>query len=142
MFSKSKIFIIYTFVLFIQNCGLIDLWQNRYHEVRESYYNTGMLEYSSSYLDDKLDGPSYHYNIEGVLVSYAEYSKGSTHGLWEIFYDSGELKYSCTYFYGHKHGEEKFYHDNGQIQSLIKYDYGKEISDIMRWDENGELLYR
>ena len=61
--------------------------------------------------------------------------------LWEIFYDSGELKYSCTYFYGHKHGEEKFYYDNGQIQSLIKYDYGKEISDIMRWNKNGELLY-
>ena len=141
MLKNQKIFILCVFALIIQSCGFIDLWKNRNHEIRKSHYNNGTLEYNSSYLNDKLDGPSYHYNLNGILISYAEYSNGSPHGIWKIFYDSGKLKYSCSYLYGHKHGEEKFYHDNGQIQSLMKYDYGNEISNIIRWDKNGELLY-
>jgi len=141
MLKNQKLLVICIIIFTIQNCGLIDLWKNRNHEIRTSHYNKGALEYESSYLNDKLDGPSYHYNVDGILISYAEYVNGSPHGIWKIFYDTGKLKYTCSYFYSHKDGEEKFYHKNGQIQSLIKYEYGKEISDIMRWDENGELLY-
>ena len=141
MFNNQKLFILCILTLGIHNCGLLDFWENRNHEIRESYYDDSSLEYESSYLNDKLDGPSYHYSFDGILLSYAEYANGSLHGIWKIFYDTGEIKYSCSYFYGHKHGEEKFYHKNSQVQSLIKYDYGKEISTIIRWDENGELLY-
>ena len=141
MLKNQKLFVICIIIFTIQNCGLIDLWKNRNHEIRKSHYNNGTLEYESSYLNNKLDGPSYHYNIGGMLISYAEYVNGSPHGIWKIFYDSGKLKYTCSYFYAHKDGEEKFYHENGQMQSLIKYEYGKVISDIIRWDENGELLY-
>ena len=141
MLKNQKLFVICIIIFTIQNCGLINLWENRNHEIRKSHYNNGILEYESSYLNDKLDGPSYHYNIDGILISYAEYVNGSPHGIWKIFYDTGKLKYTCSYFYAHKDGEEKFYHKNGQVQSLIKYEYGKEISDIMRWNENGELLY-
>ena len=141
MLKKQKLFMICIIIFTIQNCGLINLWENRNHEVRKSYYDNGAVEYESSYLNDKLDGPSYHYNVDGILISHAEYVNGSPHGIWKIFYNSGKLKYTCSYFYSHKNGEEKFYHENGQIQSLIKYEFGEEISDIIRWDENGELLY-
>ena len=141
MLKNPNLLIILIFSFIIQNCGVISLWKNRNHNIRESYYNNGKLEYNSSYLNDKLDGPSYHYNQDETLISYAEYSNGSPHGIWKIFYNSGELKYSCSYFYGNKHGEEKFYHNNGQTQSLVKYEYGKEISEISRWKKNGELLY-
>jgi len=141
MIKSQKLFILYILTLIIHNCGLINLWENRNHEIKKSYYNDSSLEYKSSYLNSKLDGPSYHYSIDGTLLSYAEYNNGSIHGIWKIFYNTGEIKYSCSYFHSHKHGEEKFYHKNGQAQSLIKYDYGKEISTIIRWDENGELLY-
>ena len=140
--SKSQnIFFISILLIGFQNCGLLSFWKTKEHEIRPSYYNDGSLEYESSYLNNKLDGPSYHYNVGGMLISYAEYVNGSPHGIWKIFYDSGKLKYACSYSNAHKDGEEKFYHENGQMQSLIKYEYGKVISDIIRWDENGELLY-
>ena len=70
MLKNQKIFILCVFALIIQSCGFIDLWKNRNHEIRKSHYNNGTLEYNSSYLNDKLDGPSYHYNLNGILISY------------------------------------------------------------------------
>ena len=141
MFKNQTLLLLCILTFSIQNCGLLNLWKDKDHQIIESYYHDGSLEYKSSYLNNKLDGPSYHYNIHGTLVSYAEYANGSPHGIWKIFYNSGEIQYSCYYSYGHKHGEEKFYHKNGQVQSLIKYGNGKEISKIIRWDQNGKLLY-
>ena len=141
MFKSQKLFILYMLTLIIHNCGLINLWENRDHEIKKSYYDDGSLEYKSSYFNNKLDGASYYYNIEGSLLTYAEYENGSLHGMSKNFYQTGEIQYSCSYFHGHKHGDEKFYHKNGQPQSLIKYEYGKEVSEMIRWSEKGELLY-
>jgi len=141
MLKSLNIFIICFFILNIQSCGLLNFGQTKNHEIKKSYYDDNSLEYKSSYYNNKLDGSSYHYSIDGILLSYAEYENGSPHGIWKTFYNTGEIKYSCSYFHGHKHGEEKFYHKNGQAQSLMKYDYGEEVSEIIRWDENGELLY-
>ena len=88
-----------------------------------------------------MDGPTYYYSIDGILLTYAEYENGSIHGISKNYYKTGEIQYLCLYFYGHKHGEEKFYHKNGQVQSLLQYEYGKEISEMIRWNQNGELLY-
>ena len=76
-----------------------------------------------------------------MLLSYAEYKNGSPHGTWKTFYNTGGIQSNCLYSYGHKHGEEKFYYKNGQIQSLIEHEYGKEISKMLRWNQDGELLY-
>tara|TARA_Y100001968_G_C19150306_1_gene615836 strand:+ start:124 stop:609 length:486 start_codon:yes stop_codon:yes gene_type:complete len=141
MFKNQKLIIILVCIFSTQSCSLLDFWKFRQHEIRESYYNNGSLEYKSSYFNDKLDGPTYYYDINGVLITYAEYSNGSLNGISKSFYPSGKIKYSCTYFYGHKHGEEKFYHNNGKEQSLVKYDYGVQVDDIIRWNEKGELIY-
>ena len=141
MFKNKTLPILCILILSIQNCGLFNSWENRDYEIIKSYYEDGSLEYKSSYLNNELDGPSSYYDIHGNLLSYAEYVDGSPHGIWKNFYSSGQIQYSCYYFHGHKHGEEKFYHKNGEIQSLVKYDYGEEISGIIRWDQNGELLY-
>jgi len=141
MFKKQKLFYLFILILSVQSCGLLNFWKNRNHEIRESYYNDGTLEYNSSYFNNKLDGPSYYYSIHGILLSYSEYSNGSAHGIWKNFHDTGEIRYSCSYFYGNKHGEEKFYYKNGEVQSLTKYTYGDETSPIIRWNKNGELLF-
>ena len=141
MLKNQKLFILCILTVSIHNCGLLNFWENRNYEIRKSYYDDSSLEYKSSYLNNKLDGSSYHYSLNGTLLSYAEYTNGSLHGISKNYYRTGEIQSSCLYFHSHKHGEEKFYYKNGQLQSLIKYDYGKEISTIIRWDENGELLY-
>ena len=141
MLEKQKLLTVFIFILIFQNCGFINFWKHRNHDVKESYYSDGSLEYKSTYFNDKLDGPTWYYSPEGVLLTYAEYVNGSMHGISKSFYETNELKYICSYFHGHKHGEEKFYYKNGQIQSLVKYEYGKEIEEIIRWNEKGELLY-
>ena len=141
MLKNQKLIIIFICIFSVQSCGLLDFWKFRQHEIRESYYNDGSLEYKSSYFNDKLDGPTYYYDINGVVITYAEYSNGSLNGISKGYYSSGGIKYSCTYFYGYKHGEEKFYHKNGKVQSLVKYDYGTEVGDMIRWNEKGELIY-
>ena len=137
----QKLLIILIFIFSFQNCGIFQFSENENKEVRESYYPDGSLEYKSNYFNNKLDGPTWYYNSEGVLLTYAEYVNGSIHGISKSFYETGELKYICSYFHGHKHGEEKVYYKNGQIQTLVKYEYGKEIEGMIRWNEKGELLY-
>ncbi len=141
MHKNQKLIIILICILSFQSCGLLNFWKFRKHEIKESYYNNGSLEYKSSYFNDKLDGPTYYYDMNGTLLTYAEYGNGSLNGLSKGFYPSGAIKYSCTYFYGHKHGEEKFYHENGQVQSIVRYDYGQETEGMIRWNEKGELIY-
>ena len=87
MFKNRTLFIVYILILSVQGCGLIDFWENRNHEIRISHYDNGFLEYKSSYFNDKLDGPSYYYNSDGMLLSYAEYKNGSPHGTWKTFYN-------------------------------------------------------
>ena len=141
MLEKQKLFITVIVVLTFQSCGIFNFFDRKDHEVKESYYPDGSLEYKSTYFNDKLDGPTWYYSPKGILVTYAEYVNGSMHGISKSFYETNELKYICNYFHGHKHGDEKFYYKNGQIQSLVKYEYGKEIKEIIRWNEKGELLY-
>jgi len=141
MLKNQKLFILCVFILGLHSCGIFNIWEFRKHEIRESYYNNGSLEYKSSYFNNKLDGPTYYYDINGILLTYSEYTNGSLDGLSESFYLTGNLKYNCFYFHGHKHGDEKVYHKNGKIQSLVKYEYGKEVKAIIRWNKKGELLY-
>ena len=141
MFKNQNLFLLCVLILSFQNCGILNFWELRNHEIRKSYYNNGSLEYKSSYFNDKLDGPTYYYSVDGILLTYAEYENGSMHGISKNFYKTGKIQYICSYFHGHKHGEEKFYHENGQVQSLLQYEYGKEINEMIRWNQNGELLY-
>ena len=140
MFKIKKICIVFL-IFILQSCGILNIWKNRNHQIRKSYYEDGSIEYESSYFNEKLDGATYYYDNKGLLQTYSEYENGSLHGISKKFYKSGNILYECNYFYGHKHGEEKFYHENGQIQSLIEYNYGNEIKKIIRWNEKGELLY-
>ena len=141
MFKNKKIFILAIFILFLHSCGIFEFWKHRKHDIETSYYNDGSLEYKTSYFNNKLDGPSYYYSIDGILLTYAEYQNGSLHGISKSYYSTGGIKYNCGYLHGHKHGDEKFYHKNGQVQSLIKYNYGEQVEEIIRWNEKGELLY-
>ena len=45
-----------------------------------SYYPNGQQEYSAEYLNGKLDGMSWHWSENGLLISESEYSHGKPHG--------------------------------------------------------------
>ena len=50
--------------------------------------------------------------------------------------------HSVEYVHGLKNGSELWYYDNGNIKSETVYDTGKVIFETLRWDTNGNILYK
>ena len=109
--------------------------------VEYSYYQNGNLEYEAEYLNDKLDGTSRVWSEEGNLLSESQYSNGLPHGIWKKFHSNGSIMYDVQFEYGQKHGFEKWYYENKQLKSEQKFSYGEPISEIVRWNPKGTLLY-
>ena len=40
---------------------------------------------------------------------------GNRHGLWESYYDNGQLYFKANYVNGKEHGYWESYYDNGQL---------------------------
>ena len=110
-------------------------------DVERSYYQNGNLEYEAEFVNGKLDGTSRVWSVDGNLYSKSEYSNGQPHGVWIIFHSNGALMHEVQYEYGQKHGVEKWYYENGQLKSEQKFSYGKPVTDMIRWNPNGTLLY-
>ena len=110
-------------------------------DVERSYYQNGKLEYEAEFVNGKLDGTSRVWSVDGNLYSKSEYSNGQPHGVWIIFHSNGTLMHEVQYEYGQKHGVEKWYYENGQLKSEQKFSYGKPVTDMIRWNPNGTLLY-
>ena len=110
-------------------------------DVERSYYQNGNLEYEAEFVNGKLDGTSRVWSVDGNLYSKSEYSNDQPHGVWIIFHSNGTLMHEVQYEYGQKHGVEKWYYENGQLKSEQKFSYGKPVTDMIRWNPNGTLLY-
>lgn len=110
-------------------------------DVERSYYQNGNLEYEAEFINGKLDGTSRVWSEDGTLYSKSEYSNGQPHGVWIIFYSNGTLMHEVQYEYGQKHGTEKWYYENEQLKSEQKFSYGKPVTDMIRWNPDGSILY-
>ena len=109
--------------------------------VEQSYFPNGNLEYEAELINEKLDGTSRMWSEDGTLLSVSEYSNGQPHGVWKTFHSNEKLKYETTYFHSQKHGYERWYYENGQLKSEQKFNYGKVITEIIRWNSDGTILY-
>ena len=110
-------------------------------DVERSYYQNGNLEYEAEFINGKLDGTNRVWSEDGALYSKSEYSNGQPHGVWIIFYSNGTLMHEVQYEYGQKHGTEKWYYENEQLKSEQKFSYGKPVTDMIRWNPDGSILY-
>ena len=110
-------------------------------DIESSYYQNGNLEYEAEYINGKLDGTSRVWSEDGSLFSESEYSHGQPHGTWKKFHPNGSLMYEVQYEFGQKHGDEKWYYENKQLKSEQKFSYGNTISEMVRWNPDGILIY-
>jgi antitoxin component YwqK of YwqJK toxin-antitoxin module len=106
-----------------------------------SYYENGNIEYESEYENGKLHGVSKHWSENGILLNSVEYKYGKTHGSWIHYYPSGVIKQITVYKFGKKNGDEKWFYENSQLQSVVTYENGMQVSNIVRYDKNGNLIY-
>ncbi len=105
------------------------------------YYQSGVKESEISLFNDKLDGVTKHWSVDGKLVSESKFENGELHGLTIHYYSNEKVKHSVEYFYGQKHGYDKWYYRNGQIKTESLYQYGVQKSETIRWTEDGQLAY-
>ena len=80
------------------------------------------------------------WNEDCILVSESNYESGKLHGDWKMYYDDGTLMHSGEYFFGQKNGYERWYYPNGNIKTEVKYSFDIQISDMLSWDDSGNLL--
>jgi antitoxin component YwqK of YwqJK toxin-antitoxin module len=57
---------------------------------------------------------------------------GQAHGLWETYYDNGQLCFKGTYINGIEHGPWITYYENGQLRYKITYILG-ERDGLFQW---------
>ena len=80
-----------------------------------------------------------YYPNGNVSIKGQKNSSGQEEGLWEYFYDNGNILCRTTYKEGWIDGIEEFFYKNGNIESRTPYKEGKEHG-IQEWfNEQGNI---
>ena len=79
----------------------------------------------------------------GILKERTHYQSkndgGEMHGLYQKWYETGQLMSEGNYKNGKRHGLSKGWHENGQLSVEANFKNGEEHGFIRMWDENGQL---
>ena len=89
----------------------------------------------------KIDGEAKYWSNDGYLINMVNYVNDQFHGEWIDYYKNGKTQHIINYAYGKKDGKEIWYYESGNVKSQVLYDNDKIISDIVRWDNNGKVIY-
>ena len=77
----------------------------------------------------------------GYLLKGA-YKDGKEEGVWEFYYDNGQIYSKPTYKDGKLHGYYEEYLSNGQLERKLTYKNGKLDGVWLEYYENGKLNYK
>jgi antitoxin component YwqK of YwqJK toxin-antitoxin module len=66
-------------------------------------------------------------------------AKGQLHGIWEEYYDNGQLWYKGTFINGIEHGPWITYYDTGQLCYKRTYNMGQRDGIFEWYDEDGSI---
>jgi antitoxin component YwqK of YwqJK toxin-antitoxin module len=75
----------------------------------------------------------------GQLENSCTYVDGKPSGLYQTWYENGQLKSSYTYVDGKLNGLSQIWHENGQLNNSCTYNYGRLSGLSQIWYENGQL---
>jgi antitoxin component YwqK of YwqJK toxin-antitoxin module len=81
-----------------------------------------------------------YYDNGNVFAKGQKNSKGQEEGLWEWFYENGNIRWRTPYKDGKEDGIDEGFYENGNILRRIPYKKGK-IDGIVEWfDEEGNIF--
>ena len=104
------------------------------------YFETGKVKKSIPYLNDKMQGIGFEYDIEGTIISIFRYrnnelilserinrynKENQKVGIWKEFYSNGILKEEKKYLNGKLNGYYKIYNEAGELLEVLKYKNGE-----------------
>ena len=114
-----------------------------------SYYENDLLEQRSTlqlkrkenYKDGERDGLFEKYYDNGQLDFKGNYKDGKRDRLFEYYYENGQLMSKSNYKDGKREGLYEFYYENGQIETKSNYKDGeREFGEY--YFENGQLDFK
>ena len=130
------------FVIILLIASSCSIFKDKKVFKEQTYYKNGVLQSEVTTISGKLNGQARYYDNESNIVSIANYKNNILNGMWIEYYKNGKTKHSIKYNFGFKDGSELWYYDNGSIKSETVYDDGKVIFETLRWDTDGNILYK
>ena len=124
--------------IFIYSFFIISCATNSFHDI--SYYDNGQKKYDIEYKNNKIDGVALYWDENGNIINKVHYINNKFHGKWIDYYTNGNVKHIVHYDFGRKNGEEIWYYQSGNIKSKIFYKDDQIVSNILRWDSNGNII--
>ena len=83
-----------------------------------------------------------YYPNGNVSIKGQKNSKGQREGIWEWFYENGNIYRRTPYKEGNKDGIEEWFYSNGNIQIRIPYKEGKRDGIQEGFYSNGNIHWR
>lgn len=101
----------------ISSCSWLKEKNAKGHTLKEIYFDNGNL-YVKAYADDfgNYQGEAFFYYANGKDSMHAEYLDNQMHGPFKVFFE------------------------NGKIKEIGQHDTGKRVSDLLIYNEEGELI--
>ena len=124
---------------------------NRINERELSYNNNSTENNKGAFSENKTlgkfsdagslkDGLWQEYYENGQLRNEGNYIGGKKVGLWKEYHDNGSLANMVNFKEGKKEGLLKNYYSDGQIKGKINYIEGKENGMMELYHQNGKLM--
>ena len=81
-----------------------------------------------------------YHNNGNVRIKGQKNSKGQREGIWEYFWNNGNIHWRTPYKGGKEDGIEEWFYDNGNIEWRIPYKGGKKDGIEEEFDEQGNIF--
>ena len=127
------------FILLTFSCTLFN---PKIENLDIAYHENGNIKYKIQKTNNIHNGKAMYWDEIGNLINEVEYLNGVFHGDWKEYFSNGKLKYIISYENGLKNGYECWYYENGQKKSETLYKKGTILNKTIRWNANGELIFK
>ena len=81
----------------------------------------------------------FQYYTGMILRCRGDIVGGQREGLWQYFFENGNLQAEATYVNGREEGEKRVYRENGLPYYIGRYSNGMPVGTMEFYDEEGNL---
>ncbi len=104
---------------------------------KEEFYDSGKLKLTLKYSDKNLTMllEETAYYESGQKKYQGKYKNNLREGLWQHWYENGNLWSECEYLKGEKNGRNTLFYSNGKKKIETYYEHGKLVGEPITFDD-------
>jgi len=118
--------------------GVCRYYQNKLYTIDEIFdiYTNIQSKSENAELTPHIE----YYDNGNVRIKGQKNSVGQEEGIWEWFYENGNINMRTPFKGGKKDGIVELFYDNGNTSMRIPYKEGKEDGIVEWFDEQGNII--